>query len=188
VQPQEPTPGAAPAPPSGPPPAWVPPEVAATPAKRRSRRFRLWLAISAGVMALLCLGGVGVAVALYDGATKIDRATPDQVTSSFLRAYLVNRSDEEASLFICKSGAKLDSIAALRDQMVDREKKFGTTVTANWESLRISNTSKDSATVSVDLVIIGSSKGQQVSSHSEPWSFGLVNGDGWRVCDATKSS
>ena len=139
-------------------------------------------------MALLCLGGVGIAISIYDGATKINRAAPDQVTSSFLRAYLVNRDDQEASLFTCKSGARLDSVAALRTAMIDREKNFGTTVTASWESLKISSPSKAAATVSVDLVIIGSSKGQQVSSHSEPWAFELVDDSGWRVCGATKGS
>ncbi|MGX6603874.1 hypothetical protein ACWKSP_17265 [Micromonosporaceae bacterium Da 78-11] len=160
----------------------------ATPGKQRNRRLRLWLAIAAGVMTLLCLGGVGIAVSLYDDATKIDRASPDQVTSSFLRAYLVNRSDQEAGLFICKSGAQLDAIAALRSEMVDREKKFGTTVTASWESLKVTKSSETESSVAVDLVIIGSSKGAQVSSHSESWDFGLGDSGGWRVCNATKLS
>jgi hypothetical protein len=134
-------------------------------------------------MALLCLGGVGVFVSLYDNATKIDRAAPDQVTSSFLRAYLIDRDDKEAALFTCKSGAKLDSLAALRNDMIDREKRFGTTVTANWESLNVAGSN-----VSVDVVIAGSFKGQQISGHTESWIFGLVDQDGWRVCSATKLS
>lgn len=144
------------------------------------------LAMVAGVIGLLCLGGVGVAVSLYNEATKIDRASPDQVTSSFLRAYLVNRNDEEAALYTCKSGAQLDEIAALRNDMASREKTFGTTVTAVWESLTISGSSKDTTSVAVELVVTGSKNGQQVSSHSEPWSFGLVDENGWRVCTATK--
>ena len=184
MQPQEPT--AVPAP--TPPPGWVPSGAPPDATKKPTRRLRLWLAITGGIMALLCLGGVGIAISLYDGATKIDRAAPDQVTSSFLRAYLINRDDQEASLFTCRSGAKLDSIAALRTEMVGREKTFGTTVTASWESLNISAPSKDAATVSVDLVIIGSAKGQQVSSHSEPWAFDLVDDSGWRVCGAAKKS
>ena len=61
-------------------------------------------------------------------------------------------------------------------------------MTASWESLKISTPSKDAATVSVDLVIIGSSKGQQVSSHSEPWAFNLIDDSGWRVCSVAKTS
>jgi hypothetical protein len=36
----------------------------------QSRRARLALALGAGMMALLCLGGVGVFIALYDEATE----------------------------------------------------------------------------------------------------------------------
>ncbi|MBM2617191.1 hypothetical protein JIG36_16685 [Actinoplanes sp. LDG1-06] len=156
--------------------------------KPRNRRLRLWLALGAGIVALLCLGGVGVAVLLYDEETKIERADPDQVTSSFLRAYLVNRSDDEAALYSCKSDAQLGQIASLRTEMVDREQNFGTTVTAVWESLRVSGTTDGSTSVSVDLVITGSKGGQQVSSRTEPWMFGLLDQDGWRVCSATRKA
>ena len=156
--------------------------------KPRNRRLRLILAITAGVMALLCLGGVGIVVALYDDATKIDRAAPDQVTSSFLRAYLVDRKEQEAALYTCKDGLNLDSIAALRTEMIDREKRFGTTVTAVWDSLRVSTTADGKATVGVDLVITGSASGQQISSRTESWSFNLVEENGWRVCSAKKAT
>jgi hypothetical protein len=156
--------------------------------KTRNRKMRLWLAIGAGVVALLCLGGVGVAVSLYDNATKIDRASPDQVTSSFLRAYLVNRNDKDASLFICKSGAQLNSIAALRADMISRERRFGTVVGTSWESLTVADSSNGTKSVIVDLAISGSLQGRQVSSHSERWSFRLVDSDGWRVCSAAKLS
>ncbi|MDT5031284.1 MAG: hypothetical protein QOC94_1455, partial [Actinoplanes sp.] len=62
--------------------------------KPRNRRLRLWLAMGLGIVVLLCLGGVGVAISLYDGATKIQRSEPDAVADSFLRAYLVNRDDK----------------------------------------------------------------------------------------------
>ena len=162
-----------------------PPAVPAVP-RRKNRRVRLVVALVAGVMALLCLGGVGVGIALYDNATKIKRSDPDQVTSSFLRAYLVDRSDKEAALYTCNSAPNLSSIAALRTEMIERERKFGTTVTATWESLTISASGKGSATVAVDLVIAGSSQGRQISSRSEHWSFGVVDDSGWRVCSAIK--
>ncbi|MBL7254458.1 hypothetical protein [Paractinoplanes lichenicola] len=155
--------------------------------KGRNRRLRLWLALGAGFLGLLCLGGVGVAVLLYDEETKIERADPDQVTSSFLRAYLVSRSDDEAALYSCKEGARLDEIAALRAEMINREQNFGTTVTAVWEALVVSGTSGASTSVNVDLVITGSKGGQQVSSRTEPWTFGLVDEQGWRVCSAAKN-
>jgi hypothetical protein len=176
VQPQEPSTGQIP------PPA-VGPGTGAPPPKRS--RARLWVAVIGGIVALLCLGGAGVVALLYNDATKIDRAAPDQVTSSFLRAYLLDRDDKEASLYTCKQ-PELDNLAALRSDMVSREKNFGTTVSANWESLKVTDTPQNGKSAAVDLAISGSKNGQQVSSHTESWTFGLVDQSGWRVCSATK--
>ncbi|XVU25165.1 hypothetical protein ACQPZJ_49625 [Actinoplanes sp. CA-054009] len=186
MQPQEPATGAVP-PPDLPrqPAGGVTPPAPEKPRKARNPRRRLWLAVGAGILALLCLGGVGVAVLLYDEETKIDRAAPDQVTSSFLRGYLSNRSDEESALYTCKSGAKLEAIEALRNEMIQREQKFGTSVSAVWESLSVSG-GDQTKSVEVDLVISGSANGKQVSSRTESWSFTLVDEDGWRVCGANK--
>jgi hypothetical protein len=173
---------------SSPPPPGAGTPAAEPVAKPRNRRLRLWLALGAGVLTLLCLGGIGIAVLVYDDETKIDRAEPDQVTSSFLRTYLVNRSDDEATLYICASGAKLDQIAALRAENVNREAQFGTKVSVEWESLVVAPTSGGATVVDVDLVITGSKNGTQTSSRTEPWSFQLTDEDGWRVCGATKKT
>ena len=79
-------------------------------------------------MALLCLGGVGVFVSLYDGATEIKRSAPDAVADSFLRAYLVNRDDREVSLYACRSGGDFAAISSLRTELIKREHDFGVTV------------------------------------------------------------
>jgi hypothetical protein len=186
VQPQEPIQPSAP-PPGGPGPATVGGGAAVAPAgKVRNRRLRLWLAMGAGLLALFCLGGAAVFITLYDEATKIDRTTPDQVTSSFLRAYLGNRDDQQASLFTCESGPKLDALTRLRDEMVSREKEFGTTVTASWGPLTVSGSAADRKTVAVTVTVAGWADGQSVSSRDESWTFDLVDQEGWRVCGATK--
>ena len=61
------------------PPAAIPPG-----RKPRARRARLILAIVGGTMALLCLGGVGIFIAVYDKATEIKRTAPDAVVDNFL--------------------------------------------------------------------------------------------------------
>jgi hypothetical protein len=163
------------------------PEVPAPPpsgAPRRSRA-RLWVALLGGIVVLLCLGGAGIVALLYNNATKIDRAAPDQVTSSFLRAYLVDRDDKEASLYTCKQ-PQLGVLASLRNDMVNREKNFGTSVSVSWESLKVTDAAEKTKSAAVDLAISGSKNGQQVSSHTESWTFGLVDESGWRVCSATK--
>jgi hypothetical protein len=143
------------------------------------------VALLGGIVVLLCLGGAGIVALLYNNATKIDRAAPDQVTSSFLRAYLLDRDDKEASLYTCKQ-PQLGGLAALRSDMVNREKNFGTSVSASWESLKVTDAAANTKSAAVDLAISGSKNGQQVSSHTESWTFGLVDVSGWRVCSATK--
>ncbi|MFI5932463.1 hypothetical protein [Actinoplanes sp. NPDC051494] len=166
----------------------VPPPPAAAPVSAKTRRTRLILAMVGGVLALLCLGGVGIFVSFYDEATKIEREAPDAVVDSFLRAYLVNRDDQQASLFTCKSGPDLGDVSALRTEAVDREKKFSVSVTISWRSLAISGTGETARSVSTDLVIGGSSNGNSISRRVENWTFALVEDDGWRVCAASKTS
>nr|BFE67311.1 hypothetical protein GCM10020092_006120 [Actinoplanes digitatis] len=69
----------------------------------------------AGILALLCLGGVGVFISFYDEATKIERSKPDAVADQFLRAYLVNRDDKEVSLFTCKAQPRTVGAERLQD-------------------------------------------------------------------------
>jgi hypothetical protein len=142
----------------------------------------------AGIVALLCLGGVGVFISFYDDATKIERTSPDAVVDQFLRAYLVNRDDQEAALFTCKDGLDLAGISALRTQLIQREKDFDVKVNVSWSSLTVSGTEKSRRSVTTDLVIAGSSGGTALSKRSETWSFTLVDADGWRVCSAAKVS
>ena len=59
--------------------------------------MRLVLTVVAGVIALLCLGGLGVGVTLYDTATAINREDPDVVVSSYLRAEMLDRDDAKAA-------------------------------------------------------------------------------------------
>lgn len=173
-------------------PTAPPPTPAVTPPapakKPRNRRMRLWLAVGAGVLTLLCLGGVGVAVLLYDEDTKIERAEPDAVVDNFLRSYLGNRDDQEAALNTCKSGAKLAEVEALRTEMADREKNFHVKVSVSWSSLTIADVDERQKSVGANLTIAGSSNGSPTSRRTEKWSFGVIDEDGWRVCTATKES
>ncbi|GAA3931913.1 hypothetical protein Aau02nite_17960 [Amorphoplanes auranticolor] len=142
--------------------------------------------MAAGIMALLCLGGIGVFISFYDEATKIERAAPDAVVDQFLRAYLVNRDDQEAELFTCKNGLDLAAISTLRTDLVAREKEFDVNVSVSWSTLTVSGSEEGRRTVTTDLLITGSSGGTARSRSSEPWSFSLIDDDGWRVCSSAK--
>jgi hypothetical protein len=156
--------------------------------KQPNRRLRLWLALGAGILALLCLGGVGVVVSLYDSATAIKRTAPDAVVDSFLRSYLVDRDDKEVALYTCKAGADLTAIGALRTELVNREHEFAVKVIVSWGSLTVSGTEQGRQTITTDLIISGTKNGDTQSRHTESWSFGVVDENGWRVCSAAKTS
>jgi hypothetical protein len=141
-----------------------------------------------GIMVLLCLGGVGVFVSLYDEATEIKRTAPDAVVDNFLRAYLVDRDDQEVALYACKSGSDFAALSSLRSEMVNREKNFDVKVSAGWSTLTVTDVSAGRKNVSTDLTISGSTDGNAVSRRTESWSFGTVDQDGWRVCSANKLS
>jgi hypothetical protein len=161
-----------------PPPAGnVPPP---TGGKQPNRRLRLWLAMGIGIVVLLCLGAAGVAFSLYDGATAIKRSEPDAVADSFLRAYLVDRDDKEASLFMCKSGGDFARIAAFRTDLQSREQKYSIGIRVSWKSLTVV---KDGAkaTVSTDIVRAITDGSERTSDR---WQLALVDEDGWRVCGA----
>jgi hypothetical protein len=153
------------------------------PAKPRNQRLRLFLALGAGILGLLCLGGVAVVVSLYDEATEIDRVEPDQVTSSFLRAYLVNRSDTEAELYQCESGGDFAALSAYRDEIQKVERDFTVGIRVSWGSLTV-NTSGSEGTVTAELVRTSTDR----SRDAAVWRFGVVDSGGWRVCSATRVS
>lgn len=159
----------------------MPPQPAGTP---RNRRKRLWLAMGLGIAALLCLGGVGVVVSLYDSATAIKRSAPDAVVDNFLGAYLVNRDDKEASLYRCKDGGDLRQLEVYRADITTREKKFSVGISVSWTSLTVA-VKGDRGTVTTDLT-----KGTADGSEriTKPWQFTVVNQGGWRVCGAQQLS
>jgi hypothetical protein len=161
-----------------------PPAAPPAAGKQPNRRLRLWLAMGAGILALLCLGGVGVFVSLYDSATEIKRTSPDAVVDNFLGAYLVNRDDEQASLYECKSGGDFAAIEAYRNDLLTREKDFSVGIRVSWSSLTVS-TQGNTGTVSTNLVKTATDQSGRLSNS---WQFRVVDQGGWRVCGATQLS
>jgi hypothetical protein len=151
------------------------------PAKRPNRRLRLILALGAGILTLLCLGGVGVFISLYDEATEIKRAAPDAVVDSYLRAYLVNRDDDETRLYTCKSGGDFTAIEAFRTEILNAERANSTNIQVSWADLRVS-TSNATGSVEVDLTRSVASREQL----TDTWQVAVVDEDGWRVCGASR--
>jgi hypothetical protein len=144
--------------------------------------------MGAGILTLLCLGGVGVFISLYDEATETKSTAPDAVVVSFLQAYLVDRDDQEASFHTCRSGADLNQMAALREEFVRREEGFGVKVVVRWEELTVTGNGDERRAVSAKLLIIGTSNGETRSQRIESWTFDVAEDDGWRVCGASEAT
>lgn len=148
------------------------------------RRARLVFSLVAGVLLLLCMGGVGVFVSLYDNATKIERTAPDAVVDQYLRAYLVNRDDKQAALFRCQGAGDPAPLVAYRSEIESQEAKHSISIRVTWSSLVV--TPREGArTVATDLRRAISDGSESVIDR---WQFDVVDKDGWRVCGATKIS
>ena len=150
----------------------------------KRHRARLWVALAGGIVALLCLGGAGVVALLYNDSTKIERSAPDAVVDNFLRAYLVNRDDQRASLYQCKTGGDFAAIAAYRNDIESREKQFSVGIRVTWSTFTVS-TSGSQGTVTTDLI---KTLADQSGRQSNSWTFKVVDQDGWRVCGASALS
>ena len=165
-----------------PPPTGAGTPPAEPPKKPRNRRLRLWLALGAGILSLLCLGGIGIAVLVYDDETKIERTTPGASADSFLRAYLVNRDDDEVALYSCKSGGDFSDLEAYRTDIQNRESRFSVGIQVIWEGLRVT-TNGTTGTAETDLT---RSLGDGTERITDTWQLAMVDQDGWRVCGAAK--
>lgn len=151
------------------------------------RRVRTILTVTAAALTALLLGGLTAGYLLYDRATTPDRSAPDVVVDNYLRAYLVDRNDIRADLFIC-SGPDLTALSALRLEIEQREASFGVNVRVSWGSLTQSKTQQGES-VATTLSISSSANGQPRSSRREDWIFDVAqDGENWRVCGARKAS
>nr|WP_240956468.1 hypothetical protein [Micromonospora sp. HNM0581] len=130
-------------------------------------------------------GGV-VAYVVYDRATTPDRSTPAVVVDSHLRAYLVDGNDARASLFNCEGVSDFDALRRLREDLVAREERFGTSIYVSWESFEVDRID-DKAQVRVDLTFSAQIEGVRQSDRQE-WIFATRLNDDWRICSATMSS
>lgn len=144
------------------------------------RAGRLVVLMIAGVLALLCAGGGGVALVAYRDATEPDRSSPDVAVDNYLRAYFVDRNDARALEYACEK-AELDDARRLREEIERRESQFGVQVKVTWD-LRVQPQVGDRNEVEAVLVIEGLLNGQKQSGRRENWNFQLANDEGWRVC------
>ncbi|MEH1127043.1 hypothetical protein [Micromonospora sp. CPCC 206061] len=138
-----------------------------------------------GLVALLCLGGAGVAFVAYREATEPDRSAPDVAVSNYLRALFVERNDVDTSQYSCEDQAGLASIKAFMSDLESREERFGAQFNVSWGSLNTGGGDRV-AEVSVDLQISALIDGVR-QSDVQSWRFEVVDEEGWRVCSAVRA-
>lgn len=156
---------------------------ATRPATPRARKARLVLLMVGGLVALLCVGGAGVAFVAYRDATEPDRSSPDVAVSNYLRAVFVDRDDTRADTLTCREDSGLASILDFRQEVEAREQQFSISIIVSWGELVVRE-SGERATVTTEIsrtIADGS------ESDRQNWRFGVVDEDGWRVCDAARS-
>jgi hypothetical protein len=145
------------------------------------RNWRLILTVGAGVVALLCLGSLGVGYVLYDRATGPDRHSPQVTVTGYVYASLADRDQSRARVFQCKSAD--DPIRSLRQDVESRERTLGTAISVSVENVRIEESTRNSALVNADIRRSATIDGV-LQSVVDRWRFRLRNEDGWRVCGA----
>ncbi|MEU5671599.1 hypothetical protein ABZ749_14745 [Micromonospora sp. NPDC047753] len=162
------------------------PPAPATPAPQPPRRrTRTVLTVVAGVLALLCLGGIATAVVWYNRASTPDRSTPDVVVANYIQSFLADRNDARASEFACQSDLDIDALRLLRDDLVAREVRYSAKISTSWEGFAVQQQG-DSANVEVDLILSAFVDGISQSDRQR-WRFETRHEDGWRVCKAERS-
>ncbi|MEU1680602.1 hypothetical protein ABZ422_16110 [Micromonospora zamorensis] len=160
----------------------APPTPAPQPPRRRMRTV---LTVVAGVLALLCLGGVIAGYVLYNRAAAPDRSAPDVAVASYIQSFLSDRNDARANVFACQGGADLNDLWLFRDDLTGREERFNTKISTSWEGFAIQQQG-DFANVEVDIVISAFVDGISQSDRQR-WRFEMRHQDGWRVCKAARA-
>lgn len=140
------------------------------------------------MLALLCIGGAGIAYVAYDTVTQPDRSAPDVVVSNYLRAVFLDRDQVVAASFLCSSAPFLTDIESLLEEVRVREETFDVTVSVSWGGLAQKVIDENRQLVTTEITVAGSSMGQTTSRRNESWEFRVVFDRGWRICEAAKVS
>lgn len=134
-------------------------------------------------LALIAFGGIAGGLSLlsvYNKATKIDRSVAKVVVRQYLVAALVERDDQQSSLYICNEPGDLSTVAKLRRDLEAGEARNGY-VTQIVISRSIESGGGSTVETEVQL---NQGTGTDVRTRIVYFRFRMINQDGWRVCSA----
>ncbi len=134
------------------------------------------------MIALLCMGGVGIGVTLYDEATTLQHDDPEIVVSNYLRA-VFDGDEVNANSLECDADSGLEPLRAFHADVLEREQRFGVDIDVTWGPLTVIPAG-DQRIVSTEITrfIINA------ESSVQPWTFTVVDQGGWKVCAARQTS
>jgi hypothetical protein len=132
------------------------------------------------MVALFCLGGVGIALIVFRQTTEPDRSTPDVVVFQYVRALLVDRNEIRARELTCDGSLGTAEILGLRDEIDARQKELGVEIATTVVNV-VNDIHGSDAHVSVDLRRSAMVDGRS-QVLNDPWRFVLLDTKGWRVC------
>ena len=135
---------------------------------------------------ILCLGGGVFVYSVYVKATGPSLGAPDVAADGFLREFLVNRNDTRANGYVCRTGADLTEIRALRSDVIAREKQFNISVSVTWGPLAVRQ-SGGAADVTLTIKVDVPEANGATSESAQQWSLSLRQDSGWRVCGAHRA-
>jgi hypothetical protein len=162
-------------------------EVAQPAAGKARRTVGVVLASVLGVVALLCVGGLGTGYFLYYKASEPDRSTPGLAVRQYLHATFETRDKAKADQFTCQGQAALGEIDQTLADIVSREQRFNIRITVGWENF-VAEQAKETATVDTRLKIAVPEQTGQSSESFQLWRFDVRHqSSGWRVCGAKRA-
>jgi hypothetical protein len=152
----------------------------------RAVRWPMWLAITFGVLSMVCVGVGAVAFRYYDKATRTDRSSPSSSMVNYLNAVLLSHDNSAAVKFSC-SDADLGAFVSFRDAAESLAAGKSASVSFDWVLVDIQS-DRHQASVDVTVEQDTSTNGQVLARSFHVWRFRLLNDDGWRVCGANSVS
>jgi hypothetical protein len=159
-------------------------EVAQPAAGKGRRTVGVVLTSVLGVVALLCVGGLGTGYFLYHKASEPDRSTPGLAVRQYVEAALNERDDSRSRLFTCSGATSLDQVAQLRDDIKAKESQFGVTIRTSPEGFDAQQAG-NTARVGVKIRLSVSTNGT-FQEQIQDWRFSLRKESGWRVCSGER--
>jgi flagellar basal body-associated protein FliL len=144
------------------------------------RRGTLWVSLALAVTVMLCAGGAVSAYFLLRDADSQGATDPATAVNQFLTAVYTQHNAKAADELVCRQARDEAKLTARIDQIKTYVNAYDSP-SFRWEQPAVTGQSKESATVSVQLVMATADE----KSAEQQLTFTTIHKTGWLVCDVT---